>query len=520
MPILRTRVVEVALVAVVYILTARLGQTLAIPPGNVTPVWIPSGLMLAWALVRGPGIWPGVFLGAYLGNVWAYFDPGSALSMMQSLLAGIPNGIGDALASVGAAALLHKHFRPFRLFQSVSAASAFLAIGVAGGSAASALFGASGLVFAGIIPVASYGYVFATWFTGDALGVLTIAPLAIAILRKEKFKGGGFPTFEAIANFALVSIAGFAAFWGGIAGLVLSFELVATVTLLLWAALRLSGLYVSIVIFYLAAGIIVPTALGYGPLREVELNTALINAQLMIGVIGVLLLMLHASREQVRLHVQRLEEARDTLDVKVRERTAELECAKREAERLASTDTLTGAPNRRVFLQRGNEELNRATRNDDDACIIMFDLDLFKSVNDTYGHSIGDQVLRDCAQVTMKHLRNYDLFGRIGGEEFALLLPETIEADAFEVAEKLRLAFKERCVSRHNLHYSASFGISPILMTDRTLSTALRRADLALYQAKTNGRNCSVVYDPSMGQAPNTLEEQKKQKQIETGVSQ
>ena len=81
-------VAEIGLLAVLYFVTARIGQLLAIPPGNITPVWIPSGLILAAVLVRGDRVWPGIFLGAFAGNVWAYFSPASTGTLLRCLLAG------------------------------------------------------------------------------------------------------------------------------------------------------------------------------------------------------------------------------------------------------------------------------------------------------------------------------------------------------------------------------------------------------------------------------------------------
>lgn len=500
MPILRPRALEVAAVAIVYILTARLGQILAIPPGNVTPVWIPSGIMLAWALLRGPGIWPGVFLGALAGNVWAYVDLTSASGITSAVIAGVPNGAGDVLASVGCSLLLHKRSEPLKLFESVSAAVAFLVIGVAGGALVSAVFGVTGLLAAGQISIDAYGYVFATWFTGDAIGVLILAPLVLAVVfaRQDGIQGHELAKEQA-ANGLVIAAVVYVAFWCGIHDLARSFALVSLPVLFMWASLRFGRLYNTIALLALAGGITVPTVIGESPFRQVDLNAALINTQLLLGVTGVLVLLLHASREQVRHHVQFLEEARDTLDNKVRERTLELEEAKSKAEQLAAIDTLTGAPNRRIFFKRGNEELNRTIRSGEDASVIMFDLDHFKTVNDTYGHPVGDRVLRDCARITMALLRNYDLFGRIGGEEFAILLPETDEKGALEVAEKLRMAFTGRTVTRHQLNYTASFGVSQIEVADRALSDVLHRADMALYQAKTNGRNCVMAHEDTHG---------------------
>ena len=107
-PSLYMRLLEILIVAAVYFTTAKIGQTLAIPPGNVTPVWIPSGIILAVVLIRGYYIWPGIFLGAFLGNVWAYIDPTSLSNILSCFFTGTANGIGDVLSAVGAAYLIKK----------------------------------------------------------------------------------------------------------------------------------------------------------------------------------------------------------------------------------------------------------------------------------------------------------------------------------------------------------------------------------------------------------------------------
>ena len=96
------RIFEIACVVLVYILSARLGQIFAIPPGNITPVWFPSGIMFSWVLIRGYYIWPGIFLGALLGNAWAYVEVNSFSGVSSTLFSGLMNGTGDVLCSAGA----------------------------------------------------------------------------------------------------------------------------------------------------------------------------------------------------------------------------------------------------------------------------------------------------------------------------------------------------------------------------------------------------------------------------------
>jgi diguanylate cyclase (GGDEF)-like protein len=162
-----------------------------------------------------------------------------------------------------------------------------------------------------------------------------------------------------------------------------------------------------------------------------------------------------------------------------------------ELEKLATTDALTTLPNRRYFMEAANLEVERAGRFGAAAALVMIDLDHFKAVNDTYGHAVGDEALRGVALACKKNLRKIDILARIGGEEFAVLLPGTNDAGASEVAEKLRRAVSETPIESGPIQFNmtASFGVSEILVGDRTVDDGLGRADLALYAAKRAGRN-------------------------------
>jgi diguanylate cyclase (GGDEF)-like protein len=126
----------------------------------------------------------------------------------------------------------------------------------------------------------------------------------------------------------------------------------------------------------------------------------------------------------------------------------------------------------------------------------MIDLDHFKAVNDTYGHSVGDEALRCLTQVCKKSLRQIDVFARIGGEEFGVMLPGTDETGAVGVAEKLRHAVSETPVvdGRNQFMITASFGVAGVWSGDQSVEEGLARADLALYGAKRSGRNCVMRF--------------------------
>lgn len=162
-----------------------------------------------------------------------------------------------------------------------------------------------------------------------------------------------------------------------------------------------------------------------------------------------------------------------------------------ELKRLAATDPLTGADNRRSFLEKASYELLRSQRYKHPFALLMLDVDHFKSVNDTHGHKWGDQVLKTIVAKSVKTLRDTDLFGRIGGEEFAIILPETDTQAAIEVSERLRQTLSQIKIStdRGAIQITVSIGLAIIESRDDTLDTIMGRADAALYEAKQAGRN-------------------------------
>jgi diguanylate cyclase (GGDEF)-like protein len=159
--------------------------------------------------------------------------------------------------------------------------------------------------------------------------------------------------------------------------------------------------------------------------------------------------------------------------------------------RAALIDPLTGVANRRAFLERSERHLRRAVSEGDPAALLVLDLDLFKRVNDTFGHQAGDRVLCAFCEVAQSALRPTDMFGRMGGEEFACLLPGATADVAFQIAERIRAKFEGRKVQVGATSSSStvSIGIATTADAGGSLEAMLAAADRALYLAKSNGRN-------------------------------
>ena len=157
--------------------------------------------------------------------------------------------------------------------------------------------------------------------------------------------------------------------------------------------------------------------------------------------------------------------------------------------RLATTDELTGVMNRRAFIEAAQREFERTQRYRRLTAVLALDIDHFKTVNDEYGHAGGDLVLQACAARWQAALREHDLLGRTGGEEFCVVLPETSGTDAAHVAERLRAAIEGTPVLGTTRRVSVSIGWTVIVATDTAWAPVLQRADAALYKAKHGGRN-------------------------------
>jgi diguanylate cyclase (GGDEF)-like protein len=168
----------------------------------------------------------------------------------------------------------------------------------------------------------------------------------------------------------------------------------------------------------------------------------------------------------------------------------------------AATDALTGVATRRAFYDRGEAMVADSAKTDAPLAIVLFDLDGFKAINDTFGHGPGDEVLKLFGAAALKTLRNSDLIGRLGGEEFGAILPGASIGAAYVAAERIRVAFADNCsrLGAGNIKATVSAGIAQA-QTGATLDTLVQAADLALYRAKLQGRDRVEV-----AEKPETIE--------------
>jgi len=172
----------------------------------------------------------------------------------------------------------------------------------------------------------------------------------------------------------------------------------------------------------------------------------------------------------------------------------------KDLEKVARADPLTGIYNRRFFMELASNSLIRSERSKENCFIIMFDLDKFKLINDTYGHHIGDKVLIETTSRIKKTVRPYDFFARYGGEEFIILLVNSQVSEIYNIVERLRMTigdYKYK-IDDLELQITASFGVAAT--SEYNLDLGIKRADEALYEAKETGRNKTIIYEAKRGE--------------------
>lgn len=167
--------------------------------------------------------------------------------------------------------------------------------------------------------------------------------------------------------------------------------------------------------------------------------------------------------------------------------------AQAELQQLSRIDPLTGVANRRYFFERAADEIARARRFGRDLSVIMLDIDRFKFINDRWGHAAGDGVLAGVCEAACAALRRVDLFARIGGEEFAVLVPDTDLEGAVLLADRVRqsVAARSMPVEGRSIRVTLSAGVAMLAPGEESVEDLLRRSDLALYEAKNSGRDCT-----------------------------
>nr|WP_251068148.1 diguanylate cyclase [Marinobacter sp. C7] len=476
-----------------YYLGAYVGVHFAALDSGIVVLWPPNAVLLAALLSRPPRLWWPLFLAVMAAEVLADVP---VFTVTQAVLFGVIN-IAECMIAAG---LIRYWLARDIDWNEPKDLGVFLVTAFFVAAPLAAIGGASvySFLLTSDTPFLTF---WRLWWIGDATGLVVLTPLLHML-----FSAGLQPRASHLRLPAQIELG--AAWLFGLAACFLVFSwnlhsdayLVLTPLVVLaaplWVAIRFGPFAASFLVTAVALYVAFATAAGAGPfIREHQDQSALL-AQEFVVLFVVLVLYVAAFVHQNRRKSRKLHEAfselyklNQALEERVRQRTRELFDANQRLQSLALTDELTGIPNRRHMKNLGEDEVKRSERSQRPFAVILLDIDHFKQVNDRYGHAVGDQSLQAFAQAIGSSIRSVDCFGRWGGEEFMIIVPDSDQVDLTRLSEKLLDCIRAVAVSFEDqrITLTASVGISEWHGTsfDRLVS----EADNALYRAKAKGRN-------------------------------
>jgi diguanylate cyclase (GGDEF)-like protein len=452
--------VSLLLVAAVYFLAAKLGLRLAYLHPSASPVWPPTGIALGALLVLGPRTWPAIWTGAFLAN----------LTTAGSLATSVGIATGNTAEALLGTLLVNRFAggraameRPWNIFK-----FAVLAAGLS--TMMSATIGVLSLSLGGFVQPGAQGVVWLTWWLGDLVGDLMAAPLVLLWSADRRLGWTAAQTAEAALILLVVVGTGVLMFGGLIPPYPLTFL---CLPVLLWPAFRLGPREAATSATILGAIAVDGTLRGYGTFTHGSPNESLLLLQSFMGVCSLTAIAVAAVvAERKRLEARLLH--------------------------LADYDSLTEVLSRRRFKEELAHQLAKSLRYDSPAALLFVDLDDFKSINDRLGHAAGDRVLASVARLLRGRLRESDVMGRMGGDEFAVLLPRADGRQATAVAELLvkEIGAHATVVDERRIVTAGSIGIAMIPDHGTSVDELLAHADAAMFAAKAAGGRCCRTYAP------------------------
>lgn len=437
----------VAVLAVVYFGTAKLGLKFAYVNPSATALWAPTGIALAAFLIFGSRVWPGVFLGAFFAN----------LTTAGSVLTSLAIATGNTLEGVVGCYLVVRFARGLQAFQRAQDVLKFAFLAGMLSSTVSATIGVTALSLGGFANWAAYGPIWRTWWLGDGTGAVLVTPLVILWRENPRLNWTRQQIIELVFLFLGLFFTLWIVFGGRFHSEVKNYPLeYLCIPFLVWASFRFGRRKAATAACVLAGMAIWGTLQGFGPFSRETLNTSLLLVQSFVGIIAVTNLALAAEVSERRRADERVQQ-------------------------LVATDALTGLANYRKLIDVVELEIKRYGRSKKPFAILLLDLDGLKKINDTHGHMVGSRALCRLADVLRAHCRQVDTPVRFGGDEFAVVLPETGSAQARQIASRIR----ERIASDgENPPISVAVGTAVFPDDGESTEKLLSAADRALYAMK------------------------------------
>lgn len=434
-----------------YFVAGMLGLRLAVVNPSATAVWAPTGIALAALLLAGYEVWPAILVGAFLVN----------LTTSGSVSSSVAVAAGNTLEGLLGAYLVNRFARGRRVGE--RARDVFTLAVLAGivSTAVSATAGVLAISLDGLARWSDFGSIWLTWWLGDAVGVVVVAPALLFWALRPRVHWTRRQTLEAVALLLSIVVVGIAVFDGLFPWRDRHYPLeFLCVPLLLWAAFRFEPREAATAVLVLSGVAIAGTLSGFGPFARPTYGESLLLVQAFTGVTAIMTLVLAAAVAERREAEERLR-------------------------RLAVSDPLTGLSNYRQLVQALETEIKRSSRTDRPFAVVLLDLDGLKKINDRYGHLVGSMALRRVAETLLGSCRGIDTAARFGGDEFALVLPETNDAAAWHVARRVaeRVA---RDGEKPPLTISIGVAVHP--RDGATLEALTNAADRSLYESKARHR--------------------------------
>jgi diguanylate cyclase (GGDEF)-like protein len=437
----------VAVLAVVYFGTAKLGLRYAFVNPSATALWAPTGITLAAFLIFGLRVWPGAFLGAFFAN----------LTTTGTILTSISIATGNTLEGVAACYLVGRFARGPQAFERAQDIFKFAFLAGMASTTISATVGVTSLSLAGFADWREFGSIWRTWWLGDGVGAVVVTPLVLLWKENPRLNWTREQVVELAVLFVGLFFTAGIVFGGPFHAEVRNYPLeYLSIPFLIWAAFRFGRRKAATATCVLAGIAIWGTMQGFGPFSRETLSTSLLLVQSFVGIVAITSLALAA-------------------EVSERQRADE------RVQQLVATDPLTGLANYRRLIEAIELEIKRYGRSGRPFAVLLFDLDGLKKINDAHGHLAGSRALCRLAEVLRDHSRQIDTPARFGGDEFAVVLPETTSTQAQQIAGRIR----DRIASDgENPPISAAVGTAVFPDDGDTIDTLLSAADRALYGMK------------------------------------
>ncbi len=429
------------------------------------PFWPSASIALAAALAGGPRLWPGIFLGSFGAN-WLLFGAAPPVAALIS----VANVVAPALGAI----LIRRTTGTTLPFFQIPHVVAFVLFGTVLHGMLAASGGVGVAFLTGTVTQTDAFAQWARWTLSDAGGTFLFGPALLLWWRDRRIDLTRAQWIQGTLIVAL-TLALTAALFIGVRDSTHSYAGLPYLLIvpLIWLTVRCSVRAGTTLLSLVALTAIGGTIAGSGPFHLVGVERPLLTVGLMVVAMGSAILAVGALVSERRGVESRLRDLNRTLEARIAERTAELH-------RRATQDGLTGLANRTHFFELGEQALVAARARGESMAALIIDLDRLKEINDTFGHSAGDEAIVALASTCRSCVRRDDVLGRIGGDEFAVLLPGKGATEAQALVNRIHA----RLESAPGGGIRASIGWAELLEEDVSVDDVLARADVAMYSRK------------------------------------